>query len=427
MSFEAEEEKTNALQGNELGYIEEAKPESASQLGGPSVLTGLRRNFLETEKWYQNLISNARAAYNQAKMEAEPLLTKATELRQQGIPAVSFSGPGGMGIKINSDGTVSYERGSEMQGYLDKIWSGLNTDERAYAELLAQVAPGYGKLSKQLTETLQGQRRGALSDLRSQMAQRRVLGASFADQQMESLALEYDNQIKTAQAEALVQELEMTGKVITARTASRMTSISAGMSELQFEAGVGANLLNQAENAMMQIKAMEVDLFKTAQTMKYGGEMSYAAALTGAESQMMGTSWDYAKTSAALDAQLKMAAADIYAQFGQTGAQSFMQAAEIGAQERAAAMAANAQVMSAGIGAIGSIFSDRRLKTDIEEVGVLYGGTKVYRYRFIDDPTTMYIGLMADEVVPEAVSYTPDGFALVNYEVATNASVRGAS
>jgi hypothetical protein len=70
--------------------------------------------------------------------------------------------------------------------------------------------------------------------------------------------------------------------------------------------------------------------------------------------------------------------------------------------------------------------SDRRLKEDIEEVGALFDGTPVYRFRYRGMPQTQ-IGLMADDVerrVPDAVVVSSDGFKRVDYKMATEASLR---
>jgi hypothetical protein len=67
-----------------------------------------------------------------------------------------------------------------------------------------------------------------------------------------------------------------------------------------------------------------------------------------------------------------------------------------------------------------SLFSDERLKEDIEPVGELYDGSNVYRYRYKGDPTPR-IGLMAQEVeqrTPGAVVEIA-GYKAVNYGKAT--------
>jgi hypothetical protein len=72
--------------------------------------------------------------------------------------------------------------------------------------------------------------------------------------------------------------------------------------------------------------------------------------------------------------------------------------------------------------------SDRRLKEDIEAVGALFDGTPVYRYRMKGQPA-FQIGLMADEVTPEAVVENAEGFKMVDYKIATRlaASMGGCS
>lgn len=78
--------------------------------------------------------------------------------------------------------------------------------------------------------------------------------------------------------------------------------------------------------------------------------------------------------------------------------------------------------------ALVSLFSDERLKEDIEPVGSLNDGQTVYRYRYKGDPTP-HIGLMAQEVAqthPEAVHVDPgSGFLKVNYAAATKDAARG--
>jgi hypothetical protein len=76
------------------------------------------------------------------------------------------------------------------------------------------------------------------------------------------------------------------------------------------------------------------------------------------------------------------------------------------------------------LGATGSLIkSDMRSKEHIEQVGELFDGMPVYRFRYKGDPQhTMHIGLMAqdvEEVTPEAVIEI-GGVKHVNYEIATD-------
>lgn len=71
-----------------------------------------------------------------------------------------------------------------------------------------------------------------------------------------------------------------------------------------------------------------------------------------------------------------------------------------------------------GTGA-GMAFSDRRLKENIELVGVNEAtGLNLYEFNYINGDGTRYVGVMADEAAkryPEAVMYDANGFASVNY------------
>ena len=69
---------------------------------------------------------------------------------------------------------------------------------------------------------------------------------------------------------------------------------------------------------------------------------------------------------------------------------------------------------------IASLFSDERVKENIEQVGELDNGLPVYKYNYKGDPRTQ-IGLIAQDVEkqnPSAVAETPEGIKMVNYEMA---------
>ena len=61
-----------------------------------------------------------------------------------------------------------------------------------------------------------------------------------------------------------------------------------------------------------------------------------------------------------------------------------------------------------------SLFSDRRLKTDIRRVGATDEGTPVYTYRYGGEGP-FHMGVMADEAPAHALGPVVGGFATVNY------------
>ncbi len=74
-------------------------------------------------------------------------------------------------------------------------------------------------------------------------------------------------------------------------------------------------------------------------------------------------------------------------------------------------------IIGGAIGILGSIFSDRRMKTDIEYVDS-HEGVGIYRFRYIGEQR-MRLGVMADEVAvhaPHALGPVVGGYATVDYD-----------
>ena len=87
---------------------------------------------------------------------------------------------------------------------------------------------------------------------------------------------------------------------------------------------------------------------------------------------------------------------------------------------------ANALGTAVGVaGMVGSL-SDRRLKTDVKDIGRTHDNQKIYSYRF-KGSNMPQIGMMADEVegkTPEAVETGPEGFKRVRYDKATRKAAK---
>jgi hypothetical protein len=76
-----------------------------------------------------------------------------------------------------------------------------------------------------------------------------------------------------------------------------------------------------------------------------------------------------------------------------------------------------AGTIASTVGGLASIFSDRRLKTDIERVDEFADGLGIYRFRYLLGKSTV-LGVMADEVAklrPWALGPRREGYATVNY------------
>lgn len=178
-----------------------------------------------------------------------------------GFRPASYTGPG-HNINIDANGAINMGRTAESQGFMDKLLAGLGTDENAFTELLSQIRPGFGRLSAERGREVDQARERGVSNLRDQLAKRRVLGASFANDQIGSLERQYMMDKDKVLAEAWQQEMEATTQALTARSAARNQTISTALNEIQFETGVGAQLLQQVSSSMQDMQMAMVDIAK---------------------------------------------------------------------------------------------------------------------------------------------------------------------
>lgn len=100
------------------------------------------------------------------------------------------------------------------------------------------------------------------------------------------------------------------------------------------------------------------------------------------------------------------------------------QLAQFQAQQQAKQNMANGWLnlgTQAGLGMLGWLSSDARIKENLRPVGQLFNGLTVYAFNFPGEQTTR-IGLVAQEVqqlIPEAVTETDEGLLAVNYDLAS--------
>ncbi len=190
-----------------------------------------------------------------------------------GFRPVSYTGPG-HNIGISSTGAISMNRTPEAQGFMDQLMNGLGTDESGFSNLLSQIAPGFGKLSTARGQEIDNAREKAVGNLREQLAKRRVLGASFANDQIGSLERQYMQDKDAALADSITKEMDMTNQVLQARTQARNQTITTGLNEIQFESNIGAQLLQTTSANMQNLQSAMTDLVKLKATIIGQGQIA---------------------------------------------------------------------------------------------------------------------------------------------------------
>jgi hypothetical protein len=192
----------------------------------------------------------------------------------------------------------------------------------------------------------------------------------------------------------------------------------------QVYSGIASDAYQQALAAAQQQQGVQLGAAQanraatqqTGETLANLGAGAQQAALTGAQAQL-GAGQVQQQTTQAGDTAL-------YNQFLQQQSYPFQTAQFL------ANIAEGTGALSGSTTATtqpGGLFSDERLKEDMEPIGKGFDGANIYRFRYRGDPTTR-IGMSAQEVErkhPEAVS-EHGGFKAVDYGAATDdAAQRG--
>lgn len=226
--------------------------------------------------WYQSRQRKAatNASRNAIRLvntdPASKVLTNASKQIGKGVGPNALTGDAGLGVKVNGN-RVQLSRSDDAQNFINFLSDGLATDEAAYTDLLGQVAPGFGLVTAARRDALEREQSKSLSDLRGSLQRRRVSGSSFANDTIGSLNSEYAAKKAEADAQSFLDELSATSQLLEQRTASRTKSIEDGLSQLNFESQLGAELLTSVRQQNLTQNAILADLAKANAAIKAHG------------------------------------------------------------------------------------------------------------------------------------------------------------
>lgn len=139
---------------------------------------------------------------------------------------------GGLATYIDKNGKLAIASTSKRQGLIDSL-ANSNRNQAAYTRgliptvssnyggaidatntMLSGLGAGYGDITKSRVGTIQNAAAKSESDLRSNLARRRVLGSSFANNDISNIQAEYAKQEADARAKSYLEELDATTKLI---------------------------------------------------------------------------------------------------------------------------------------------------------------------------------------------------------------------
>ena len=162
-------------------------------------------------------------------------------------------------------------------------------------DLMARVKPAYGDLTKSRVAAIQSGKQSSVSDLRSNLARRRVLGSSFADDTQKRVEAEYAQKEADARAASMLEEMDATAKLIDSNLQLKTQQLTGTKALLDkaFNLSLAADQTNLNEMNLLYNSAVGLlSNFQNVQQMnaeaQYKNSMTAGSTLSGALSSLGG-------------------------------------------------------------------------------------------------------------------------------------------
>lgn len=184
-------------------------------------------------------------------------------------PTVNFAPSGFSGGGLNasfSNNNFSVSPTADRSAAVGGVASTFGQQASDIGGLRQQWAPGASALRSSLMTSLQNNRTQGLGNLRDNLAQRRVLGSSFAQNSLASADQEYQQQIQQIQAQTFLQELGAQQQLIQQQYTAARGQFQTGLDEMNLEAGLASDLTGRATSALASAATTQAQLDLQART-----------------------------------------------------------------------------------------------------------------------------------------------------------------
>lgn len=148
----------------------------------------------------------------------------------------------------------------QRRGLVNNLSNLFLAQGREFEGLRPLVKPGFGALTDARVSTLENRGASRLSNLRDNLARRRVSGSSFGQSLVQSEQRQLDQDIAETRARSFLEELDLTTSLIEKQYTSDLASVEAQLSNLNMEAQVGQALLGTAQSVLSNNAAIQSQL-----------------------------------------------------------------------------------------------------------------------------------------------------------------------
>lgn len=171
----------------------------------------------------------------------------------------NFSTPGytgsftpGVGYTLNPTNALSTTIGN--------LQSTFGQAASAFGNLAQTVAPGFSMFRRAGLRDLAFQQKGNISNLTKNLAQRRVLGSSFANASISQANADYDKNRADFIAQSYLQELSASQQLIQQEFTAKANEFKVGIDQMNLETSLAAQLTTNASSSMNQIAVAQAQL-----------------------------------------------------------------------------------------------------------------------------------------------------------------------
>lgn len=170
----------------------------------------------------------------------------------------SFSGGGlsatfgGGGYNVGASGARS-----DAVGSLASTFGGLASET---AGLRSTVAPGYSLFRQAGLSDINTQGQATLSNLKDNLASRRILGSSFASDAFSRANADIEKQRTDFIAQSYLSELDASNKLLQQQYQASTSQFKTVLDEMNLEAGIAADLTGKASTSLASVATAQAQL-----------------------------------------------------------------------------------------------------------------------------------------------------------------------
>jgi hypothetical protein len=166
---------------------------------------------------------------------------------------------GGLTSSLN-DNSLSINSDANRQGLVTQGANLFTQQADQLGALRGQIAPGTSALRAAQLAEIENARQASISNLRDNLARRRVLGSSFGSDALTRSNLDFEQQKSKVIADTYMKELDATNQLINQEFTARQSAVTTQVSELNLQADLGQSLIASATDALKASAQLQAQL-----------------------------------------------------------------------------------------------------------------------------------------------------------------------